>query len=168
VRWDAFNRKRDAVARESERLKATWVNPRQVSVADAQRVLGQPMEREYRLFDLLRRPEVDYQNLMSLPGAGQGELGADPLKVIEQLEIQAKYQGYIERQQDEIEKNRAHEQHQIPVDLDYAEVRGLSIEVQQCLARACPETLGQASRVQGVTPAAISLLLVHLKRRRTP
>lgn len=166
MRWGAFNRKRDSVARESERLKATWVNPRQVSVADAQRVLGQPMEREYRLFDLLRRPEVDYHNLMSLPGAGQSDLGADPLKVIEQVEIQAKYQGYIERQQDEIEKNLTHEQHQIPVGLDYSEVRGLSIEVQQCLARARPETLGQASRVQGVTPAAISLLLVHLKRRR--
>lgn len=165
-RWGVFNRKRDAIARESERLKATWVNPRQVPVADAQRVLGQAMEREYRLFDLLRRPEVSYETLMSLPGAGQGQLVApEAREVIEQIEIQAKYQGYITRQQDEVEKSLAHEQQQIPASLDYAEVHGLSIEVRQRLAQARPETLGQASRVQGVTPAAISLLLVHLKRR---
>ena len=165
-RWDAFNRKRDAIARESERLKATWVNPRQVSAVDAQRVLGQAMEREYCLFDLLRRPEVNYETLLSLPGAGQGQLAPEAREVIEQIEIQAKYQGYITRQQDEVEKSLAHEQQQIPDGLDYAEVHGLSIEVRQRLAQARPETLGQASRVQGVTPAAISLLLVHLKRRR--
>jgi tRNA uridine 5-carboxymethylaminomethyl modification enzyme len=162
-RWDTFNRKRDAVAREAERLKATWVNPRQLSEADAVRVLGQPMEREYRLFDLLRRPNVNYASLLTLPGAG--EAVAVP-EVIEQLEIQAKYQGYIERQQDEVEKSLAHETLLLPGDIDYADVHGLSFEVRQKLAQMRPQTLGQASRLQGITPAAISLLLVHLKRRR--
>ena len=163
LRWDAFNRKRDAVARETERLKATWVNPRQLPEADALRVLGQPMEREYRLFDLLRRPEVSYAALLSLPGAGEGLASSE---LIEQVEIEAKYQGYIERQKDEIEKSLAHESLQLPVDIDYAEVSGLSFEVRQRLARTRPQTLGQASRLQGITPAAISLLLVHLKRRK--
>jgi tRNA uridine 5-carboxymethylaminomethyl modification enzyme len=162
-RWDAFNRKRDAVAREAERLKSTWVNPRQLPEADALRVLGQPMEREYRLFDLLRRPQVSYASLMTLPGAGTA-LGESEL--IEQVEIQAKYQGYIERQQDEIDKSLAHESLALPEDIDYNEVRGLSFEVRQKLSQARPQTLGQASRVQGVTPAAISLLLVFLKRRK--
>jgi tRNA uridine 5-carboxymethylaminomethyl modification enzyme len=162
-RWDAFNRKRDAVAREAERLKSTWVNPRQLPEADALRVLGQPMEREYRLFDLLRRPQVSYASLMTLPGAGTA-LGESEL--IEQVEIQAKYQGYIERQQDEIDKSLAHESLALPEDIDYNEVRGLSFEVRQKLSQARPQTLGQASRVQGVTPAAISLLLVYLKRRK--
>jgi tRNA uridine 5-carboxymethylaminomethyl modification enzyme len=162
-RWDAFNRKRDAVAAEAGRLKATWVNPRLISEAEATRVLGKAIEREYRLFDLLRRPEVDYMSLMSLPGAG------DPLTertVIEQIEIEAKYQGYIERQQEDVEKSLAHEELALPFDMDYAEVHGLSIEVRQKLNQARPQTLGQASRVQGVTPAAISLLLVHIKRRK--
>jgi tRNA uridine 5-carboxymethylaminomethyl modification enzyme len=163
ARWDAFNRKRDAVAFEAERLKSTWVNPRQVSEATAMRVLGQPMEREYRLFDLLRRPEVDYAGLLTLPGAGEGVAAPD---VIEQVEIQAKYQGYIERQKDEIEKSLAHETLLLPGDIDYAEVHGLSFEVRQKLAQMRPQTLGQASRLQGMTPAAISLLLVHLKRRK--
>jgi tRNA uridine 5-carboxymethylaminomethyl modification enzyme len=162
-RWDIFNRKRDAVARETERLKSTWVNPRQLPEADALRVLGQPMEREYRLFDLLRRPQVDYASLLSLPGAGEA---VSLPEVIEQLEIQAKYQGYIERQQVEIDKSLAHESMSLPPDLDYADVRGLSFEVKQKLTQARPQTLGQASRVQGVTPAAISLLLVYLKRRK--
>jgi tRNA uridine 5-carboxymethylaminomethyl modification enzyme len=162
-RWDAFNRKRDAVAREAERLKSTWVNPRHLPEADALRVLGQPMEREYRLFDLLRRPQVSYASLMTLPGAGTA-LGESEL--IEQVEIQAKYQGYIERQQDEIDKSLAHESLALPEDIDYNEVRGLSFEVRQKLSQARPQTLGQASRVQGVTPAAISLLLVYLKRRK--
>jgi tRNA uridine 5-carboxymethylaminomethyl modification enzyme len=162
-RWDAFNRKRDAVALEAERLKSTWVNPRQLPEADAVRVLGQPMEREYRLFDLLRRPEVNYASLMSLPGAGEGVAAPE---VVEQVEIQAKYQGYIERQKDEIEKSLAHESTPLPSDLDYSEVHGLSFEVRQKLAQGRPQTLGQASRLQGMTPAAISLLLVHLKRRK--
>ena len=163
ARWDAFNRKRDAVAQESERLKSIWVNPRIVSAEDIQRVLGTSIEREYRLFDLLRRPEVTYANLLSLPNAGNAITSSE---VIEQLETQAKYQGYIDRQQDEIDKSLAHEEMAIPTDMDYASVRALSIEVRQKLAQVRPETLGQAARVQGVTPAAISLLLVHLKRRR--
>ena len=163
LRWDAFNRKRDAVARETERLKATWVNPRQLPEADAVRVLGQPVEREYRLFDLLRRPEVSYAGLLSLPGAGQALAAPE---VIEQVEIQAKYQGYIERQKDEIGKSLAHESLPLPADIDYAEVSGLSFEVRHKLAQHRPRTLGQASRLQGITPAAISLLLVHLKRRK--
>ena len=126
------------------------------------RVLGRTMEREYRLLDLLRRPDVSYESLLTLPGAGEG--ASDPA-VIEQTEIQAKYQGYIERQRDEIERSSNNESLPLPPTLDYAEVRGLSIEVQQRLKQHRPETLGQASRVQGVTPAAISLLLVHLKRR---
>jgi tRNA uridine 5-carboxymethylaminomethyl modification enzyme len=163
LRWGMFNRKRDAVAREAERLKATWVNPRQLPEIDAIRVLGQPMEREYRLFDLLRRPQVSYASLLSLPGAGEGVAAAE---VIEQLEIQAKYQGYIERQQEEIDKGLAHESMALPTDIDYAQVPGLSFEVRQKLAQMRPQTLGQASRLQGLTPAAISLLLVHLKRRK--
>jgi tRNA uridine 5-carboxymethylaminomethyl modification enzyme len=163
VRWDAFNRKRDAVATEVERLKSAWVNPRMVLPAEAERVLGKPMEREYRLFDLLRRPEVDYSSLMTLPGSGEGV--AD-VNVIEQVEIQAKYEGYIERQKDEVEKSLAHESMPLPDEIDYADVHGLSFEVRQRLTQARPQTLGQAGRVQGVTPAAISLLLVHLKRRK--
>ena len=162
-RWDAFNRKRDAVAREVERLKSVWVNPRQVPEQDALRVLGQPMEREYRLFDLLRRPQLAYASLLTLPGAGDPVTAPD---VVEQVEIQAKYQGYIERQRDEVEKSLAHESLVLPGDIDYADVRGLSFEVRQKLTQARPQTLGQASRVQGVTPAAISLLLVYLKRRK--
>jgi tRNA uridine 5-carboxymethylaminomethyl modification enzyme len=162
-RWAVFNRKRDAVALEAERLKSTWVNPRQTPEADALRVLGQPMEREYRLFDLLRRPEVSYSSLLTLPGTGEAIAAPE---VIEQIEIQAKYQGYIERQRDEVEKSLAHETLILPGDIDYAEVHGLSFEVRQKLAQVRPQTLGQASRLQGMTPAAISLLLVHLKRRK--
>ena len=163
LRWDAFNRKRDAIAFEAERLKSTWVTPRQLPEADAMRVLGQPLEREYRLFDLLRRPEVSYASLLTLPGAGDA---VSVPEVVEQVEIQAKYQGYIERQRDDVEKSLAHESLSLPGDIDYAEVHGLSFEVRQRLAQTRPQTLGQASRLQGVTPAAISLLLVHLKRRK--
>jgi tRNA uridine 5-carboxymethylaminomethyl modification enzyme len=162
-RWDAFNRKRDAVARETARLTSTWANPRLLAEVDAVRVLGKPMEREYRLIDLLRRPEVTYGGLMSLDGAGEA---LSDVQVAEQVEIQAKYQGYIERQKEEVAKTQAQESMRLPTDLDYRLVRGLSIEVQQKLDQHKPETLGQASRMQGVTPAAISLLLVHLKRRR--
>ena len=161
-RWAAFSHKRDAIDREIERLRATWVNPRLIPEADAVRVTGQTLEREYRLFDLLRRPEVRYSALMSLPGAG---LGVTEQHVVEQVEIQAKYAGYIDRQREEVAKTEAHETLPLPASLDYRQVRGLSIEVQQKLSQHRPETLGQASRVQGVTPAAISLLLVHLKKR---
>ena len=162
ARWEVFSRKREVIAREVERLKSTWVNPRLISESEAVRVLGQPMEREYCLFDLLRRPGVSYPALMTLAGAGNGTCEPQP---VAQLEILAKYQGYIDRQQEEVEKTRANEALALPADLDYREVRGLSIEVQQKLNQHRPETLGQASRVQGVTPAAISLLQVHLKRR---
>jgi tRNA uridine 5-carboxymethylaminomethyl modification enzyme len=162
AQWDAFCRKRDAIASEQQRLKSIWVNPRIVDAARAEAVLGKALEREYSLADLLRRPDVAYADLMTLPGAGDPV--ADPA-VAEQVEIQAKYGGYIERQRDEVARVGTYENLALPADLDYATVRGLSAEVRQKLARHRPETLGQASRIQGVTPAAISLLLVHLKRR---
>jgi tRNA uridine 5-carboxymethylaminomethyl modification enzyme len=161
VRWAHFEQKREAIAREQERLKATWVNPSLLPEEDAVRVLGQAIEREYSLTDLLRRPQVSYASLMSLPGAGPGE--GDP-QVVEQVEIQAKYAGYIQRQQDEVDRSRGQEALKLPMNFDYREVRGLSIEVSQKLNQHKPETLGQAGRISGVTPAAISLLLVHLKR----
>ena len=161
VRWAHFSVKRDAVAQEKERLKNTWVNPRMVDLASAERVLGQAMEREYSLLDLLRRPQVSYQSLLTLPGAG---LGVSDPQVAEQVEIQAKYQGYIERQQEEIERHHHYEALRLSSDMDYSKVHGLSIEVKQKLAQHKPETLGQAARISGVTPAAISLLLVYLKR----
>jgi tRNA uridine 5-carboxymethylaminomethyl modification enzyme len=162
ARWNAFARKRDAIAAEQERLKSTWVNPRILASDDAERVLGQSLEREQTLADLLKRPDVTYTALMTLPGAGPG---ADDAVVAEQVEIQAKYAGYIARQEDEVARQAAHESTALPRDLDYGAVRGLSVEVRQKLALHRPETIGQASRIQGVTPAAISLLLVHLKRR---
>ncbi|MEK7737836.1 MAG: tRNA uridine-5-carboxymethylaminomethyl(34) synthesis enzyme MnmG, partial [Pseudomonadota bacterium] len=165
IRCEAFNRKRDAIAAETERLKATWINPKIVAAADALRVLGQPLEREYRLFDLLRRPQVSYASLLTLTKdlSSAGEVIGDP-QVVEQVEIQAKYQGYIERQQEEVTKSRSSEMLRLPADLDYGAVHGLSVEARQKLSQLRPETLGQASRIQGITPAAISLLLVHLKR----
>ena len=161
IRWAAFCQKRDAVAAEQERLKSTWVNPKLLPAEDAVRVLGKAIEHEYCLFELLRRPEVSYSALLSLPGAG--EPVSDPL-VIEQLEISAKYQGYIDRQAGEVLRSAAYESAVLPETLDYAAVAGLSNEVKQKLAQHRPQTIGQASRVQGVTPAAISLLLIHLKR----
>jgi tRNA uridine 5-carboxymethylaminomethyl modification enzyme len=163
ARWAAFETKREAIEREVQRLRDTWVSPKAVSDADATRVVGKRLEREYRLFDLLRRPDTRYAGLMSLPLAGPGLTAAD---VIEQVEIQAKYQGYIERQREDVAKAEASETMILPPDLDYKTVYGLSIEVQQRLNQHRPETLGQASRIQGITPAAISLLLVHLKKLR--
>ncbi|TXF13264.1 tRNA uridine-5-carboxymethylaminomethyl(34) synthesis enzyme MnmG [Pelomicrobium methylotrophicum] len=161
VRWERFCRKRDAIAREQERLKSTWVNPRLLEPALQAKVFGKPLEREATALELLRRPEVTYKALMTLPEVGPGV--EDP-QVAEQVEIQAKYQGYIQRQKDEVERNRSLESTRLPADLDYTTVRGLSVEVQQKLNLHRPETLGQAARISGVTPAAISLLLVHLKR----
>ena len=160
-RWDAFNRKRDAVAREGERLRSIWVNPKNLQRADAERVLGQPIEREYSLLDLLRRPNVSYRSLMELPISGKG---LEDSIAAEQVEIQAKYQGYIERQNADVKRRATLEVTRLPSDVDYGTVRGLSIEVQQKLNRFRPETIGQAARISGITPAAISLLLVHLKR----
>ena len=161
ARWQAFEQKREAIAREQERLRSTWVNPRNLSAEDALRVLGKPIEREYSLHELLRRPDVNYASLLTLPGAGAG---VGDQKVAEQVETQAKYHGYIERQRDEIGRNEQYETLGLPEGLDYCEVRGLSIEVQQKLNQHKPETVGQAARISGITPAAISLLLVHIKR----
>jgi len=160
-RWRHFERKREAVAREVERLKSSWIDPKIIAQHEAQRVLGRSIEREYTLQDLLRRPGVAYAELMTLPGAGPAV--EDP-QVAEQVEIQNKYHGYIERQREEIMRQQLQETTRLPADVDYRNVRGLSVEVQQKLNLHRPQTLGQAARISGVTPAAISVLLVHLKR----
>ena len=162
LRWDAFGRKRDAIARETERLKSIRVDPRRLAPEAADRILGQSIEREYTLYELLRRPNVSYRSLSEIPLSG---MDLEDSSVTEQVEIQAKYQGYIERQKAEIERREAQDSVALPAGLDYRAVRGLSTEVQQTLSRQRPETIGQAARISGVTPAAISLLLVHLKRR---
>jgi tRNA uridine 5-carboxymethylaminomethyl modification enzyme len=162
VRWDAFCRKRDVIAAEQIRLGRLWASPKTVTDADALRVLGQTLEREYSYASLLRRPNVSYRSLMTLPSAGEA---VPDESAVEQIEIQAKYQGYVERQREEVLRRAAQEGQTLPPDLDYAEVRGLSKEVGQNLARHRPETLGQAGRISGVTPAAIALLQVHLKKR---
>ncbi|CAB3942420.1 tRNA uridine 5-carboxymethylaminomethyl modification enzyme MnmG [Achromobacter insolitus] len=168
ARWDAFNRKRDAVAAEVERLKSSWVNPRLLPAEVAEPLLGKAIEREYSLADLLKRPNVSYEALMAARNtdgsllAGPGVVQDDVLA--EQVEIQVKYAGYIDRQQVEVQKQIAHEQQAIPTDVDYDAVTSLSFEVRQKLKAHRPETIGQAARISGVTPAAISLLLIHLKR----
>lgn len=168
VRWDAFSRKRDAVAAEIERLKSTWVTPRNFPAEAAEPLLGKAIEREYSLSDLLKRPAVSYATLMAARNidgsllAGPGVSDDDILA--EQVEIQVKYAGYIARQQDEVQKHLSHEQQRIPTDIDYDAVSSLSFEVRQKLKTHRPETIGQAARISGVTPAAISLLLIHLKR----
>jgi tRNA uridine 5-carboxymethylaminomethyl modification enzyme len=166
TQWAHFERRREAIARELERLKSTWVSPRIIAEAEAQRVLGKGIEREYALTDLLRRPDVSYAQLMSLTGI-DGRRFDDPAldpAVAEQVEIQVKYAGYIDRQAKEVERHDYYENLKLPEGLDYLSVKALSIEVRQKLAKHRPETLGQASRIAGVTPAAISLLLVHLKK----
>ena len=163
--WEAFSRKREAIECETERLKSTWVNPRTLPSAVAKRILGQPIEREYSLHELLRRPNVSYRSL-SLISMADDDI--EDSTVIEQVEIQAKYEGYIARQMDEVEHRKGQDSIVLPLEFDYRTVRGLSIEVQQTLSRHRPETIGQAARVSGVTPAAISLLLVHLKRKLKP
>jgi tRNA uridine 5-carboxymethylaminomethyl modification enzyme len=160
-RWRDFCEKRDAIAHEQERLKSTWVNPKLVSTSDATRVLGQGLDREFTLAALLRRPDVSYAQLMTLPCAGPGLADRH---AAEQVEIQAKYQGYIERQREEVERKDEYENASLPLDIDYRNLRGLSVEVQQKLNQHRPQTLGQAARISGITPAAISILLVHLKR----
>jgi len=171
ARWDAFNRKRDAVSRETERLKSTWVNPRSLPEDESIRVLGKAIEREYNLGDLLRRPDVSYAALMSLDGGKyrsadvtEALLGDLRDVVVEQIEIAAKYSGYIDRQKDEVQRAAHFENLPLPDELDYSKVTALSFEVRQKLLKHRPQTLGQASRISGVTPAAISLLLIHLKR----
>ncbi|HEY9268762.1 MAG TPA: tRNA uridine-5-carboxymethylaminomethyl(34) synthesis enzyme MnmG [Methylotenera sp.] len=162
VRWEAFSRKLEAVAREQERLKKTFVQPANLSAELMQSVFGKPLEHEYSLFELLRRPEVSYEQVLSLGELGLGEV--EPA-VREQVEIAAKYQGYIDRQIDEVARSRGQENTKLPNDLDYREIHGLPIEAQQKLNAHKPETIGQASRISGITPAAISLLLVYLKRK---
>jgi tRNA uridine 5-carboxymethylaminomethyl modification enzyme len=163
TRWRAFANKRDAIEDERGRLMRTWVRPEVIADSQARRVLGQDLKRELTLFDLLRRPEISYSQLMTLPGAGAGAGAVDPA-VAQQVEIQAKYAGYIDRQRAEIERHRRHEETRLPTNLDYDSVHGLSAEIRQTLSRLQPVTLGQAARVPGVTPAAVSLLLVHLKK----
>ena len=174
ARWDTFNRKRDAVSRETQRLRSVWVNPRNLPAAESERVLGKAIEREYNLADLLRRPDVSYAALMSLDGGAYANpeissatLGELWVPVVEQIEIAAKYSGYIERQQDEVERAAQYENLRLPPDFDFMQVPALSIEVRQKLNQHRPETLGMASRISGVTPAAISLLLVHLKKSKS-
>ncbi|MFM9917688.1 MAG: tRNA uridine-5-carboxymethylaminomethyl(34) synthesis enzyme MnmG [Rhizobacter sp.] len=178
TRWAAFSRKREAVSRETLRLKSNWVRPQTLPATDAERLLGKALEHEYSLLDLLRRPEVNHDVLRDVAAIAcpsslvsretlRGELGtvlADA--VIEQVEISAKYAGYIVKQNDEVERAARYEHLSLPDELDYAQVSALSFEVRQSLNRHRPQTLGQASRMSGVTPAAISLLLVHLKRGR--
>ncbi|MFM2241138.1 MAG: hypothetical protein RJA69_2512, partial [Pseudomonadota bacterium] len=172
TRWDAFSRKRDAVLRETERLRSVWVNPSNLPASESERVLGKAIEREYKLFDLLRRPGVSYGALMSLDGGRHANPNlvsreTDDLlraEVVEQVEISAKYAGYIDLQKTEVERAAHYENLRLPAELDYMQVTALSIEVRQKLAKHRPETLGQASRISGVTPAAMSLLLVHLKK----
>ena len=162
AQWRAFNEKRDAVEREIQRLKTTWYTPQKLPEAEQMRVFGQKLSREANLHDLLRRPNLDYATLMTLPDAGPP--ATLPENVVEQVEIQVKYQGYIDRQQEEINNRRDIETLRLPENIDYAKVKGLSAEVQQKLNQHQPETLGQASRISGVTPAAVALLMVHLKR----
>ena len=167
ARWDAFNRKRDAVSRETQRLRSIWVNPNNLPLADSVRVLGKAIEREYNLADLLRRPDVNYAGLMSLDGGRYGtpNISASADKsVIEQIEISAKYAGYIDLQKVEVERAAHYENLKLPPELDYLQVQALSFEARQTLAKHRPETLGLASRISGITPATVSLLLVHLKK----
>jgi tRNA uridine 5-carboxymethylaminomethyl modification enzyme len=172
ARWDQFNRKRDAVACELERLRSTWVNPRKLDSSASERVFGKALERECTLFTLLKRPSVRYADLIGLKSLDGGALGEPADGVVldpaaaRQVEIAAKYDGYIARQQVEIARHESHETTKIPDGIDYSAVPGLSIEARQKLAQHRPGTVGQASRISGVTPATISLLLVHLKRLR--
>jgi tRNA uridine 5-carboxymethylaminomethyl modification enzyme len=177
-RWAAFNRKRDAVSRETERLKSTWVNPNILPAADAERLVGKALEREYTLVDLLRRPGVTFDTLVEVAGIARPQAGVSRTAlseelghtladaVVEQVEISVKYAGYISKQQDDVARASAYEHLRLPEDLDYGLVTALSFEARQKLNKHRPETLGQASRLSGITPAAISLLLIHLRKGR--
>ncbi len=161
-RWDAFQYKRDAITKEQQRLRGSWVHPRSLEEKDANRVLGHPISREHNLMELLGRPQVSHHGLMSLGVVEDLQLDS---RVVEQVEIQAKYAGYIERQSQEIEKNQRHQEMALPEGLNYREVSGLSTELQEKLERQRPATLGQAGRIPGITPAALSLLRIYLKKR---
>lgn len=161
-RWQHFTSRRDAIENEQKRLAAIWLSPEKLTENEVKRVFGQPLTKQCTLLQLLRRPQVSYQDIVSLSICDDISVSPD---VAAQVEVQAKYHGYIERQQDEIDRNRRDEDAQLPDDIDYANVRGLSIEVMQKLNAQRPFTLGQASRIAGITPAAISLLRIHLKKR---
>jgi len=167
-RWNAFTKKRETVEHEVARLRTTWVNPRMLDAAVAVKTLGKEIEREYLLSDLLKRPNVSYQSLVNMPLQEGFDLptGLSPSDEAEQVQIQIKYEGYITRQQDEVDRHQAQDTLAIPADLDFSAVTSLSFEVRQKLNVHRPETIGQASRISGVTPAAISLLLIHLKRHQ--
>ncbi|NEV61435.1 tRNA uridine-5-carboxymethylaminomethyl(34) synthesis enzyme MnmG [Thiorhodococcus minor] len=160
--WRRFEAKREAIERERQRLRGTWVRPEALDAALMARVLGEPLRREARALDLLARPSVDYAAIRALTGDPPEPLSRD---VTEQLEIQARYDGYISRQRDEIARQREQEAKALPEGFDYDQVRGLSVEVREKLLRVRPATIGQAARIPGVTPAAVSLLLIHLKRQ---
>ncbi|MGP3788674.1 tRNA uridine-5-carboxymethylaminomethyl(34) synthesis enzyme MnmG [Pseudomonas sp. B392_1p] len=160
ARWAVFEAKREGIAREEQRLKSTWVRPGTPQGDAVAARFGTPLTHEYNLLNLLARPEIDYAGLIAVTGGG-----SENAQVAEQVEIRTKYAGYIDRQQDEIARLRASENTRLPADIDYATISGLSKEITHKLSLARPETLGQASRIPGVTPAAISLLLIHLKKR---
>jgi tRNA uridine 5-carboxymethylaminomethyl modification enzyme len=161
-RWRLFSEKRHAITAESERLEKIWVGSPALALEDTERLLGQSLRKDINLLQLLKRPEITYADIAKLPNIAVD--GIDP-KVSEQVEIQVKYSGYIQRQEEEIDRNRRHEESELPDDIDYQEVRGLSSEVIEKLSKHRPINLGQASRIQGITPAAISLLRVHLKKQ---
>lgn len=161
-RWHAFVQKQESIVKETERLKNIWILPHNNAGKQAGQIFDKPLEREFRALELLRRPELNYQQLMTLDNLGPG---VNDIKVAEQVEIQVKYAGYIERQQLEIERQRRHEETIIPENMDYEKINGLSTEIRQKLIKTKPTTVGQASRIPGMTPAAVSLLLVHLKKR---
>ena len=169
VRWEFFNKKREAIEKELQRLKSTWVYPGLISEDESVRILGNKIEREYSLFNLLSRPNVSHETLINLKKQ-DGSLISDGIALtdseVEQIEISAKYSGYINRQKEEVAKLLEHETTKIPVDFDYDKVKGLSFEVRQKLKLHRPETIGQAGRISGVTPAAISLLLIFIKSRK--
>jgi len=163
IRYQRFDTKRNAVEQEKQRFRSTWVRPDQPATAKVEKILGQPLSREANLLDLLKRPEISYQTLAEAAELTQPLTDHDWIR---QLEIQARYQGYIERQIGEVERLKKQENTAIPETIDYDNVRGLSAEVRQKLNDTHPETIGQASRIPGMTPAAVSLLLVHLKRHQ--
>ncbi len=160
-RWQAFNEQRDQVASEQIRLKSIWLSPEKAS-AELTASLKAPLSKEVTALDLLRRPEMDYSKVTALPEVGTSE--GSNARVAEQVEVQAKYSGYIDRQLDEIQRNKQQETKPLPANFDYHGISGLSAEIQEKLTRIQPETIGQAGRISGVTPAAISLLLIHLKK----
>jgi tRNA uridine 5-carboxymethylaminomethyl modification enzyme len=162
ARWSAFEAKREAIVREQQRLRDTWVRPGQVDAQRVQAAIGDPLRKEARALELIARPQASYASVTGLPGVGTG---VSDLAVCEQVEIQAKYAGYIDRQCEEIQRARNNEALRLPRDLDFGLVKGLSSEVREKLGRHRPETIGQAGRIPGVTPAAVSLLLIHMKKK---